>query len=326
MRTVLSVTIPLSVLELKKNAESEQAARELVEILLTEERFIWPEHQPLSQREIRSAFDAFEARYQDEPELPNDPDGRAITSFVREFLRLGAATHDSELGLDLDAPAALKYEGLRHAISILSQIPRAQRDMISDVDRVIEDRQSRVFGLVFQSGAVFTFRLRHHTPEELKQATERIASAFAPRPADELNDLLRKTASVYVAGVHQRFEPTFGVAEMKTPKGELTQVGDVHAIGSYGGLARYVAWRSTQRVLLVLAGLLLLLDLIVEIEVPPLDLGHMDLTSWTSGTLSRLTTAAFTAYLFAVLIEYMDLRKKFQSRGPSDALIDWNAP
>ena len=110
---------------------------------------------------------------------------------------------------------------------------------------------------------------------------------------------------------------------MKTPAGEVAQVGDVHVVGSVGGLVAYVGWRSPQRVLLVLSVLLLIVDLIFQISAPATTVGNLDATLWLGNTLGRLTTAAFTAYLFAVLLDYLRLRGKF--RGRSAAFIDWGA-
>ena len=166
MRTITRIEIELRTLRLKRHADAEDAARELVEILLAEERFIWPEHEPLSQREILDAYDAFAATYEAERTLPSDPEGHAIVGFVREFLAVDPDS--SELGIDLDREAHLKFDAMRHAISILAQMPHDERDEIPNVWRVIEDRQARVFGLMFQNDNRFSFRLRYTHPNPSK--------------------------------------------------------------------------------------------------------------------------------------------------------------
>lgn len=322
MRTVTRVDVDLSTLRLKKHAEPQDAAREILELLLAEERFIWPEHEPLSQREILDAYDSFVGAHQHLKDLPTDPEGHGITHFVREYLELDPDS--SELGLDLDRETQLRFDAMRHAISILAQMPKSERDEIPNVWRVIEDRQTRVFGLMFQTDNRFSFRLRYHTPESLKAATERLVNAIAPRHADAVAPVVEAAPATSIAGVTDELRVTFRRIEMKTPAGEVAQVGDVHVVGSAGGLVAYVGWRTPQRVLLILSALLLVCDLLFQILVPDMTIGNLDATDWGGGTLGRLTTAAFTAYLFAVLLEYLRLRGRFRRRRA--AFIDWGTP
>ena len=264
MRTITRIEIELRTLRLKRQAEPQDAARELVEVLLAEERFIWPEHEPLSQREILDAYDSFVAAHEGQGSLPTDPEGHAITEVVREFLNIDPDS--SELGFDLDRETQLKVDALRHAISILAQIPHTEADEIASVWRVIEDRQARVFGLMFQNDNQFSFRLRYHTPESLKAATERLVNALAPRRAEEIDLVINAVPTKSIAGVNGGLSVKFLKAiEMKTPAGEVAQVGEVHVVGSARGLVTYVGWRSPQRILLILSIGLLIGDVVFQI-------------------------------------------------------------
>jgi septum formation topological specificity factor MinE len=321
MRTITEATVDVSSLELIHHANSADAARELVELLLAEERFIWPEHEPLLKEEILRCYTTFVETREDPHDLPTDPGGKAIRQHVAAYLGLSPLEIGSGHAVSLDGEIQLKYEALRHAVSILAQIPEQEKGIIPNVERVIEDRGTQVFGLMFQADNRFVFRLRYHTPGQLKESTERLVSALAPRDLDELEPLIRRSATSALAGITDRVTVDFKRITMKTPAGEIAQTGDVHAIGSAGSLALYVASRSPQLVLLSLAGLLMVLDLVLEAFEPTLKVMELDVTAWSAGTLGRATTAAFTAYLFAVLVQYSRLRGRF--RGRSAAFIDW---
>jgi hypothetical protein len=322
MRTVVKVVADLDVLELKHQAAPEAAAKELIELLLRQERFIWPDHEPLTRTEILRAFDSYvTANGGSNAELPTDPQGHALVSHVRTFLGADPASSDNPLGLDLDPETQLKYNALRHALSILAQMPREENPAISTLERVIEDRQNEVFGLMFQTDRTFTFRLRYHNPEALKAATERLVVALAPRDASAIEPLVRASPTTKISGVRDRFNVEFRPVLMKTPAGELAQVGDVHPIGSTRGLVRYLSWRNPQRALLLVAIGVLVCDVVFQTFVPPAHVGNLNLTGWVGGTLGRVTTAAFTAFLFAVIVQYIALRARFTRR--SAALIDW---
>jgi hypothetical protein len=319
MRTVVSLKVGTDNLELKRDADSMDAAGELVELLLTQERLLHSDEQPFTKQEILDAF----ARYaESHPKLdrPTDPDGEQIINHVRRFLKIDHENRESIL-LGADPTVKLKYNALRHAISILAQIPPDAEEEVSDVTRIIEDKQENVFGLMFQRENQFSFRLRYHTPEALKASTERVVAATASRPENELNPMIQASATTAIAGVDGDLDATFNEVLMKTPASEIAQQGEVHTVGSRTGLARYVALRSPQRVLLWLSVGLMLVDLLLEMFAPRIEIVNLHFTTWLGGTLERLTTAAFTAYFFAMLLDYVKLRAKFS--GATAAFIDW---
>jgi len=319
MRTVISLRVGMDDLELKHEAMPTVAANELVELLLSQERLLHSDEQPFTKEEILDAFAQY-AETHPKGNRPTDPDGEQIISHVRRFLNIDSEKHEPLL-LGPDPTVRLKYNALRHAISILAQIPEDAEGEISDVTRVLEDKQEGIFGLMFQRENQFRFRLRYHTPEALKSSTERVVAATASRPANELNPAIKASATTAIAGVRDALEVTFDEVLMKTPAGEIAQRGEVHTVGSRSGLAWYVAFRSPQYVLLWLSLILMLIDLALETFAPQIELINLHFTTWLGGTLERLTTAAFTAYFFAVLLDYMKLRARFS--GATSAFIDW---
>ncbi|MGH2975199.1 MAG: hypothetical protein ACRDLL_10090 [Solirubrobacterales bacterium] len=319
MRTVISLRIGMDNLELKREALPTHAASELVELLLSQERLLHSDEQPFTKPEILDAFTQY-AEEHPRPGRPTDPDGEQIINHVRRFLNIDHENHELLL-LGSDPTVKLRYNALRHAISILSQIPQDAEDEVSDVTRIIEDKQEGIFGLMFQRENQFRFRLRYHTPEALKASSERVVAATTSRPADELNPAIRASATTAIAGVNGSLEAVFDEVLMKTPAGEIAQQGEVHTVGSRTGLAWYVAFRSPQYVLLWLSLGLVIVDLLLETITPQVEIVNLHFTTWLGGTLERLTTAAFTAYFFAVLLDYVKLRAKFS--GTTAAFIDW---
>jgi hypothetical protein len=319
MRTVVSLKVGLDDLELKTGALPTAAARELIELLLAQERLLHSDEQPFTADEILKAYRSY-AEANPKHDRATDPDSEQIITHVRDHLGIDHKDHELLL-LSSDPTVSLRYNALRHAMSILAQIPPEEELEINDVTRVIEDKQAGLFGLMFQRENQFKFRLRYHTPEILKASTERVVAATASRPESEINPLIKASATKAVAGVRDRLVVDFDDVLMKTPAGEVAQFGEVHTVGSRSGLAWYVAFRSPQYVLLWLSLGLVIVNLLLEIFTPQMDIGNLHLTNWLGGTFERLTTAAFTAYFFAVLLEYVKLRAKF--RGATAAFVDW---
>lgn len=309
--------VGLDNLELKQHADRNDAANELIELLLAEERLL--HEQPFTPEELLTAYEQFVEEHP-KPDRPTDPDGEAIINHVRRFLEIDSKDHELFL-LGSDPATKLRYNALRHAVSILAQMPEEAEAEIPEVTRILEDKQQNVFGLIFRRENQFKFRLRYHTPDGLKAATERVVAATASRGAGEVNPSIKASATTAIAGVQERFIVDVDPVEMKTPAGEVTQRGEVHTIGSGTRLAWYVAFRSPQRVLLWLSLGLMAVDLALEAFAPQWNLLNLHFTTWLGGTLGRLTTAAFTAYFFAVLLEYVKLRAKFS--GATAAFIDW---
>jgi hypothetical protein len=323
MRTVTTFWVETGKLERKDGARASDAARELVDLLLRQERLLWSDPQPIECEEIKQAFAEFAVDYPRIQGRPTDPESEPIAAFVRNFL--GISVEQRELiRLGADAGLVLRYDALRHAISILAQLPEDDESDIDDLSRIVGDREAHVFGLLFQQEDRFRIRLRYHSPEALKEATERVVVAVAPRQKDDvrrLNDeMIKKAVTHGIAGV-TALEVRFDEVLMRTPLGEDAQRGTVHPVNAGGGLVRYVGWRAPQKILLWLSLALLLGDVLIEAFAPIVTVQNLDLTKWIGGTLGRLTTAAFTAYFFAALLEYMRLRAKF--RGKSAAFIDW---
>src|SRR5262245_9633376 len=240
MRTVISLRVGMDNLELKHEAVPTDAVGELIELLLSQERLLHSNEQPFTKQEILDAFAQYVEKHPG-PARPTDPDGEQIINHVRRFLNIDHENHELLL-LGSDPTVRLRYNALRHAISILAQIPKDADHEVSDVTRIIEDKQEGIFGLMFQRENQFTFRLRYHTPEALKASTERVVAATTSRPGDELNPAIKASATTAIAGVDGGLEATFDEVLMKTPAGEIAQQGEVHTIGSRPGLAWYVAF------------------------------------------------------------------------------------
>jgi hypothetical protein len=217
--------------------------------------------------------------------------------------------------------AALRYKALRHALSIIAQLPEDKRDSVeTDLRLLIQDRDDDAFGLLFQQGSKLVIRLRHRNPEALKASTERIVNALSPRSSSEITEVISRVPTIDRAG--GRFAPRFEDIEMKTPSGEPAQTGRVHAVSSQSRLLFYLARQPPQSLLVIVTVLLLAVDLLLELRYfPDWRLRGLSMRTWSDGIFGRLATAAFGAYLVALFLRFADLRGKLRGSSKRDFRI-----
>jgi len=344
MRTVTRLAIDPQTIRAGDGFQVEDAAVDVIRGLLREARLIAPESNPLlSPEQILQAWRALEASGDHtDADLAWDPESRQIADVAREVVSSWAKERESpraigsdHLDSDLrDAENGIQVRALRHALSILAQMP-GEEAAGSPLDLVafVHDRDEDVFGLLFQSGMRFTVRLRHGNRDKLRAATATVVDALAPRPESEIDDLVRKLPSaVKVAGFMVAFEPI----EMKTPTSELAQSGHVVTVTSQLGLLRHLALESPQQYLLVLAVVLLGLDLALETQmVGDFHLQVLSMRTWMAGNLARLGTGAFSAYLIAMFLKFAELSPRlrhsasaspsgrFRRRRAYGAFVNW---
>jgi hypothetical protein len=313
LRTVTTAHLNPACLAPSDGVDQETAAYGLLKAVLREERLISPDSSPLADRgTILAGYEHLLGAWTGSlDELPTDPESLLIRQ---------AATH-AEAMSPPDPPntsrsideEARRNKGIRHAVSILAQLPRDQREAIdTDLRDLVQDRDEDVFGLIFQRGTTFTLRLRHRAPERLKAATERFVNVLAPRSETEIDDIVRHVNGL--DRVIRSFDVAFRPIEMKTPAGEPAQTGHVHTVKSQLRLLLHLAVQPPQVYLVFLTIVLLAADLLLELRlIPDVSVRDLSLRGWSAGNLSRLGTGAFGAYLVALFLRFAELRGKLRA-------------
>ena len=339
MRTVIRIHIDKNGLAPLGENTVDEAALAVVVGLLRDERLIAPENNRILEVDvIRSAFQRLTESVRGP--LPTDPESKPIVDIAdRTYpLRPLEATLFAESEGYGDYPdvqgAHLKHRALRHSLSILAQIPPDEiEEEVTDLRELVYDRDDRVFGLLSQAGLGFTVRFRHRDRPRLRATTEKFVNAVAPRPGAELAKLISGSPSIESIG--PRLSVSFDDIEMKTPAGEVAQIGHVHAVRSQFALGRHLATATPQSYLVLLSLLLLLIDLALELRLLPDGVVRdLSLRTWAAGNIARLATGAFSAYLVALFLRYATLSASLRSssraagtrlarRSAYGAFIEW---
>ena len=318
MRTVTEIWIERDCLVPKVDADSDEAALDLIRTLLREERVLSPEDRPLVNLELLQAgFEELRNRASDKARLPNEPESADIAEAAVAAVK---SQGDQIPEFVVGAGAAIGFDeylkrqdrALKHGIALLAQIPadKIEEELLGLRD-VVYDRDNEVFGLLFQHGLTFVIRLRHRDRNILRAATERLVNALAPRAASQLGETVRKTKLVdkMSGGLRLSFKSIF----MLTPAGELAQTGHVHVIRSQAGLLSSLAIRTPQLYLVFLTAVLAAGDLVFKLGIVfDWTLRGLSLGSWFADFLARLSSGAFAAYLVALFIKYGEVRKNLR--------------
>jgi hypothetical protein len=334
LRTVTHVRLDADGVRPAAGSNVETAAQQLVVGLMREARLIAPASNPiLTRAEILEAWRALRAVVGDD-RVPTDPESKQIVAVARAFVhdeprRAGDQPrlplgHDDEPHADLISyDHDYRYRAMRHALSVVAQMPKDDVvEVLPTLVHLVQDRDEGVFGLLFQSGVTFTVRLRHSNREKLRKATERLVDVLSPRAGSEVNDLVKDLPAV--KRVDRRFAVEFEPIEMKTPAGELAQVGDVIAVRSQAGLFRHIALLPPQRYLLYLTVCLLAADLALKTRlVGDVVLRDLSMRDWWADNFARLGTGAFGAYLVAVFLRFAELRQRL--RGVRPMFVRWRS-
>ncbi|HEV7653899.1 MAG TPA: hypothetical protein VGP36_04060 [Mycobacteriales bacterium] len=325
MRTVTELRVNPQCLELKADTELEEATLDLVRTLLREERVAYLADSILVSRgELLDAYAELKKRRRQAGGLPTDPASSEIASVAAGIAAASARNGEQASGVtetgivververDRDT-LSRRLRAIRHGLAILAQIPPDDQDVIeSGLRDLLHDRDNDVYGLLFQQGTGFTIRLRHHSPDRLKAATEKVVNILAPRPAADLDRALAEVKSI--SSIKQRLEIDFlGSIEMKTPAGELAQTGHVHVVRSQLGLLGYLATRAPQIWLVWLTAFLAGVDLVWELFLAGSASSGFSWGGWIAQFCARLSTGAFGAYLVALFTRYGEIRKALRS-------------
>jgi len=329
VRTVTRFQVDPQFLVPKTGIELGPAALDLVKALLYEERLVRADSNQIITTELilRTYLELQEKL--GPGGIPTDPETAEIASaafaaLAPEREAIGARTRSRAASRAAeDVPAAmqlivlnpelaLKDRALRHAISILAQMPHEEaEETLADLRCLVHDEDQGVFGLLFKRGTRFTCRLRHSNPDRLREATDRLVNALAPRAPAEVEDVVRNLESI--DRIEKRLVITFETIEMKTPAGELAQIGHVHAVKSQRRLLLYLSFQLPQRYLVYLTVTLIVLDLTLELRFfPGWSVRGLVVRTWLFGNFSRLATGAFGAYLVALFSRFAELRRNLR--------------
>lgn len=311
MRTIVRVNVDPKRIQPRSGIQVEDAAAELLAELLRDARIISPASNPILNADtIRRAFKELRSRALKKGMLPSDPEDALIWRVANEVLESAPGQDD---GFEHDHE--LRVQALRHALSILAQIPVEDHvDHSLNVVHLLFDRDAHIFGLMSQTGMNFTFRLRFRNIESLKGATERLVDTIAPRPEGHIDDVVARVDAV--SRVRERFDLDYLHIEMKTPKGEPAQTGRVHTVTSQLSLLAYLARETPQLYLVYITGLFLVGAWLLQTNlVPAMELLGLSMSEWVGDLLARLATGAFGAYLVTLFLRFGELRSKLKSAG-----------